>query len=341
MKFVVNFKNIKEKIKFKIFSKNKYYKDPNMSPNDVSVEVVGAIEKKEFGIFNFLKRFKLNQLEDVPSIFEVVTSLGAILLVFLNLISYVITKTHFQYYGLDVSIFSQNIHKLIYTLCVIISVLALFISIPCLELFLIDKNCRKFKSGDLCRDVAGFLIYCFFIILEFYILIKMSYLKFKVSLEDFSSFWWFFKLIFVTFLIIISLTLIFRIVFNLFGLSKKDVDEKIVEKVESAVFISLVVVTFLMSVSNIYYSFVLENKKQYSFIDDRTVIVYSTEEYYITLDCSIKTDDDGREHLTIYINTQNQISSDNVRTKIESFEDVTFSYDKPEKTLFLEEGKVE
>lgn len=58
-------------------------------------------------------------------------------------------------------------------------------------------------------------------------------------------------------------------------------------------------------------------QKQYRVIGDNRVIVYSTNDYYITLDCSINNNE-----LIIYKGSQEKIENNNVKSKLTKFNKV-------------------
>lgn len=57
------------------------------------------------------------------------------------------------------------------------------------------------------------------------------------------------------------------------------------------------------------------DRKDYRMVNDDTVIVYSSNDYYLTLDCEVN---DGT--LIIYKGTQEKINTINVPTRLEKFD---------------------
>ena len=58
----------------------------------------------------------------------------------------------------------------------------------------------------------------------------------------------------------------------------------------------------------------LAYQKQYRIINDNKVIVYSTNNYYITLDCEINDN-----QLTIYKGSQEKIENNNIKSQLTKF----------------------
>lgn len=84
--------------------------------------------------------------------------------------------------------------------------------------------------------------------------------------------------------------------------------------------IGLVIIFFLINRLSI------SLEKNYYIIGEEQVIVYTSSDYYLTLECVI-TDD----KLIIYRNTQNKISSNNTETKYRTFKDVKIMDENDEK----------
>ncbi len=77
-------------------------------------------------------------------------------------------------------------------------------------------------------------------------------------------------------------------------------------------YLILLIFTFLLS----YDSQIVMNKS-YRIINDDKVIVYATNDYYLTLDCEIKDN-----KITIYKGKQTKISNENVVSELINFDEV-------------------
>lgn len=88
--------------------------------------------------------------------------------------------------------------------------------------------------------------------------------------------------------------------------------------IKSFILLVLVLLFFLFQSFNIILTTNLKSLKEYRFIDDNTIVIYSTKEYYILLNCKIQ----NNEQLTIYKGSQNKIVNDNVQTYLKTFKNV-------------------
>ena len=71
-------------------------------------------------------------------------------------------------------------------------------------------------------------------------------------------------------------------------------------------------------------------RKEYAIIDNKA-IVYTTNDYYLVLDCEIKGDE-----LLLYRGKQTKISTDNVKSELKRFSKVDFVPDKDSKQIISE-----
>ncbi|MBE6146487.1 MAG: hypothetical protein E7171_07695 [Firmicutes bacterium] len=77
--------------------------------------------------------------------------------------------------------------------------------------------------------------------------------------------------------------------------------------------LSFFIILLIISIGIRTYS-VLALKNNYRVIKNEKIIVYSTIDYYITLDCETKDDE-----LTIYKGTQEKIDTENVYSKLNKY----------------------
>lgn len=129
------------------------------------------------------------------------------------------------------------------------------------------------------------------------------------------------------------------LVFYLFHVFPTKVSDKVFRVIDSLIFISFGVgVVFLYY--NYSYNMELSSNKVYTLVDDNTVIIYSNEDYYLTLDCAIK-EEDNKRYLLIYRYTQNKISTNDTKTVKKTFDDVYFFNDYSDEEQDSKEDKIE
>lgn len=106
----------------------------------------------------------------------------------------------------------------------------------------------------------------------------------------------------------------------------------------------IIIIPLLMSIMVVFYQQCitenLDNQKTFYMIGENSAIIYSTENYYLTLECEIKTDENGNNILIIYRNKQNKIPTDNQKTYIQKFNVVNVVDEIPDEVLSLEEENV-
>lgn len=88
-------------------------------------------------------------------------------------------------------------------------------------------------------------------------------------------------------------------------------------------YVMLLVITFMLK-----YDIDISKNKTYQIINDNKAIVYTTNDYYLVLDCEIKGDG-----LLLYKGRQTKISTDNVKSELKKFSKVDFVSDEDPKQI--------
>lgn len=279
------------------------------------------LKKDVPGKKNFIKKISsLKEINNFYSLVGIIGFFGTVIVVCLNFISFIGLKTHFDYYGLNLDLISSGLNYLIYYLCIFCSIIILFFSVVYLMIFLLYKDRSDLSWKDNVCDLLAFIFYILSINFIFYIMIKMFYLSFSLSFTDIDIYVYFSKWL-VPFEISVSIigyifSKIFKIDIIKWGLN---IHNKFLRVVLGSIFI----ICFFILISGVYKT-ILDMKEKYYLTDDNSsVIVYSTESYYLTLDCEVRFEN-GEKVLVIFSNTQNKISSNNVRTKYNTFDRTKF-----------------
>lgn len=266
-------------------------------------------------IHKLISFLKSNNITNIYSLVGILGFIGGVFLVFLNLILYIKNKTIFQYYGLNSDILSTEIHYLIYNIFSIASIIFLFLSIIYLVLLGLERLAEPLKLKEKIIDVLVMLAYVLAINFIFYIFYKTLFLQFDLVLTDLVAYFYFS-------LNLLPIEIVSCVAINILKNKNRiyisNWNDNVHNYMLRVVFISYSCIIFFAFISYIY-TYSLKNKKIYYLIDKNTAIVYATSDYYITLDCNI-----DNKKLVLYYNTQNKISSNNVKTQYIIFEKVDF-----------------
>lgn len=189
---------------------------------------------------------------------------------------------YFGYYGIDMSLYNMSENSLFYYIGNSIFIMFLFsISAFCLT----EKNINKGKK-IIRIIIAGF--YNFMIV--FYL--NFPYLK-NINIPTY----------FVIILILLSIeSFCGNLAFN-----KKINDKDSGNPFINIIFlIGCIIVTILISEKC-----TLKNQTEYRIINNEKVIIYSTKDYLVTVDCNLENDE-----IIIFKGTQEKINNDNVYSKL-------------------------
>lgn len=246
------------------------------------------------------KKERKNILDNIkdysPSIIGVLTFLGIICFNILKFTEYIKVQFYFNYYGLDDNLYKYSDQSLIYGLCLsVIFVLAIFSLLFCIKQLLTnlkDKryfNKQNFKNFGLIIVSNIYIAYCY---------------SLDKSIGD----------IVVTFFVCIIVELLFFcFIFSKINDEQNDTAKSFIDYLKLLPFyIVLLIITI-----GIGDTLNVNLRKDYRIINDNKVIVYSNNDYYLTLDCEVKKD-----KLIIYKGKQNKINTDNVRSELINFDKV-------------------
>ena len=223
------------------------------------------------------------------------STLCIVILYILRFFEYITASYYFSYYGLNIGLYRYNDPGFIYSLCFSIIFLVAFISI----LFSANSLTKKLKE-KVNRKIIGELL-----VLVFYnIILSFVYFRF-VDLFNFTIF--------------NIILLIIELVYSYFLFKKDEItnneDAKIKIKNYFKALPFLIIILLLLYGGRTYSQ--LKLIRNYNIIGNDKVIVYSNNDYYITLDCNIKDN-----NLIIYKGKQEKIDNKDVYTISRTFEKV-------------------
>lgn len=215
----------------------------------------------------------------------------------LRFMKYIYSSFYFSYYGLSYELFNLNELGFLYNFGFSILMLLCFGS-------LMYCYIQLFNAGKLKVKVKTILLNIFLIIISNTMIVYSTNIK--------NSIWHF--ILNVAFLIIVEI--IIAIIFSRTNEKEKNKKNDINDLLNSLkilpFYLILLIFTFLLS----YGSQIVINKS-YRIINDDKVIVYTTNDYYLTLDCKIKN-----KKLTIYKGKQTKINNENVVSELINFDKV-------------------
>lgn len=246
-----------------------------------------------------IKEYKniLNDIKDYsPSIIGILTFWGIICFNILKFTEYIKVQFYFNYYGLDDNLYKYSDQSFIYSLCLsvifLFAILSLFFCIKQILDNLKDKSIfskQSFKNIGLIIVSNIYIAYCY---------------SLDKSIGN----------IIVTFFVSIIIEFLFSyFIFKKIKDEKNGKDKSFIDYLKLLPFyIILLIITIGISDT-----LNLNLRKDYRIINDNKVIVYSNNDYYLTLDCEVKKD-----KLIIYKGKQNKTNTDNVRSELINFDKV-------------------
>ena len=263
--------------------------------------MIYTFQKNKQEINKKIRRWKLNKFlqNNYGWIIAFLSLLGIVASNIFKFIEYLNNEIKFSYYGLDHNLYNYSDKNFVYNLCCsLIFLIAFGFLLYCFKQ--IGSNIKKQKI--ICKNNATDI---FIIIVSnvYLVLIYCPKLSYKNMLINF--------IIFI-FLEAISAYIIFRDT-NKNNLVSNDKKEIIVDNIKTVVFL----VIFLIISNSIRICLNLSLLTQYKTINNDKVIVYSTNDYYLTLDCDIN----GKE-LIIYKGKQEKIDNNNVKSELKNFDKV-------------------
>ena len=215
----------------------------------------------------------------------------------LKLIKYIQNEFYFAYYGISFEFFNTNELSILYDFWFSILLTLFLISILYCMAQIINRKKMNIKKSTIAFNTIVILIYNIII---------------TCLISDFNSILYFL----INFLIIVLLELI--VLFIMKGITKK-IDEQ--ESIKNYLCnylkllpLYLILLTFCCVIS---YGIKAVNIESYAIIDNNKAIVYTTNDYYITLDCEIE----GNK-LILHKGAQTKIGNNNIESKLIKFDEV-------------------
>lgn len=223
------------------------------------------------------------------------SALCIVILYILRFFEYITARYYFSYYGLNIGLYRFNDQGFIYSLCISIIFLVAFFSILLSANSLVKKMNTKVNK-KIIKELLWLLFFNAFL--------SFTYFKF-IDIYSFS--------LFNIILLIVELVTSYLLFKNNDEITKDEAKEKLKKYFKSLPF--LIILIIILYGGKTFSQ--LKLNKTYNIIGDRKVVVYSNNDYYITLDCDIKDN-----NLTIYKGRQEKINNKNVYTVSKTFEKV-------------------
>ncbi len=215
----------------------------------------------------------------------------------LRFIKYLYSTLYFDYYGLSYGLFNSNELSILYNFG--FSILIMFCFVSLLYCYKQIYNVKKERISI--RTILANII--LIIILNIIIVLLTDV---RCSVKQFIA---------NVIIFIISEAITSYIFFKIDNKEKnKKNDIKCLQNELKIIPFYLVILVFLVLFN---YGFEIISNKSYRTINNDKVIVYTTNDYYIVLDCTIEDN-----KLTIYKGNQTKISNDNVESKLINFDEV-------------------
>ena len=246
--------------------------------------------KEKNSIVNVIK-------ENYGWVIAVITVIGIVILNIFRFVEYINALFYFNYYGIDINLYKYYDQNFLYSLCLsIIFIIAFAFLLYCFKQIVDNIKNKKY----FCKQ--NFINILLIILSNMYLVIstgtqQMNLLSYIVSF-----------IIFIITEIILSI-----LVFKKLSVDNNQVINKKEIIIESFKKLSFFIILLILSIGIRTYS-VLSLKNNYRVINNEKIIVYSTIDYYITLDCEINNNE-----LTIYKGTQEKIDTENVYSKLNEF----------------------
>ena len=240
------------------------------------------------------KIFKFMQ-KNYGWIVAVITGISVVMSFILRFIKYMYSIYYFSYYGLSYELFNSNELGFLYNFGFSILVLLCFGSL--MYCYIQFFNIKKMKLKTILCNI-------FLILISNIIIVASTNVKYSI--------WQY--ILNVIGLIIVEI--IASVVFLKMDKKEKNQENNLYDFKNSLkilpFYLFLLIFTFLLS----YSSEIILNKS-YRIINSDKVIVYTTSDYYLTLDCEIKDD-----KLIIYKGKQAKISNENIASELINFDEV-------------------
>lgn len=223
----------------------------------------------------------------------VFTGIGFIILNIFKFIEYVTANIYFSHYGLDINLYKYGdmnvFYELAFSLIIMISMWSIFF---CMNEIM--KNIKE-KHLDIKKLISDIAIICFNSIWV------MAFINADFNWENFLT------------------VFIAEIICALFFYKSNNNDNSINMKQDFLTYMKKLptIVIILIILFAVQVVIKINNLSGFRTIDDNKVIVYSNNEYYLTLDCEVK-----ESEIIIHKGTQNKMPNDNISSKYKKYENV-------------------
>ena len=208
-------------------------------------------------------------------------------------IEYLKSEFYFDYYGLNQHLYKYGDQGFMFYLCTgLIFILPIF---PSILLFKENLKAKKIMSAKVIFNLILLAIYNFFLVT----------IGFRISSSC------------IQYIIIAAVTIAEALIVSIAKYVKPKVTLKqavyfVIKYIFIIIFAYIVLLLFTTSNE-------LKNNKIYNLVENNKVVVYTTSDYYITLDCEI---DEKRDKLILYKGKQTKIPTNNITTKQRKFKEV-------------------
>lgn len=215
----------------------------------------------------------------------------------LRFIKYIYSSFYFSYYGISYELFNSDDLGFLYNFGFSILILLCFGSLMYCYIQLFNVKKMKVKGKTILFNI-------FLIIISNTIVVYSTNVKY--------SLWQFILNVILLIATEVIVSIIFWKIDKKEKIKKNDVNDFKNSLKILPFYLFILIFTFLLS----YSSEIILNKS-YRIINSDKVIVYTTNDYYLTLDCEIKDD-----KLIIYKGKQTKINNENVESELINFEEV-------------------
>ena len=228
------------------------------------------------------------------------TFCGVIILNLLKFIEYLTSLMYFSYFGLDHNLYDYSSKNFIFEICCsMIFMFMIFSVFYCCKQILDNYKKHNLLTQETFWDI---------------VLIIISNIFMVSTINELNLV---FLLIYVAFLTVVEFILSF-LVFKEPKISiEKDFRKEFINFIKVLPFFIIFFIIFNFAITYLD----LMDKKQYRIISDDMVIVYSTNDYCLTLECSVNND-----KLIIYKGTQEKIDNFNVKSRLKDFDKVIIEW---------------
>ncbi len=215
----------------------------------------------------------------------------------LRFIKYIYSSFYFSYYGISYELFNSDDLGFLYNFGFSILILLCFGSLMYCYIQLFNVKKMKVKGKTILFNI-------FLIIISNTIVVYSTNVKY--------SLWQFILNVILLITTEVIVSIIFWKIDKKEKIKKNDINDFKNSLKILPFYLFILIFTFLLS----YSSEIILNKS-YRIINSDKVIVYTTNDYYLTLDCEIKDD-----KLIIYKGKQTKINNENIESELINFEEV-------------------